>query len=469
MVALLLFDNDSSLSWQDPHDPTRTGRMALEPDNQMHQLSATLGHLLSPTNRLSAALSVAHLTQDEKFLPYSTDTTVDSLPRSSLDGEVMLIRGQVKLTSRPMRKLRLSAQYSYDERDNKTATADYDYFVSDGVAGQIQINPRANDPLSYRKNKVDLTANYRINSKMSLHGGYEYKHMHRDSDNQERETTREQTLSAKWKMKATSELNLALYGEASKRSGSTYETRPFENPSLRNYNLADLRRNKLGASINYMPTDRFSLGMTTEYLDDDYHDSTLGLTEAQQVSLLLNATYQISEKFSTHAFYNHEAHQSEIAGAQDGKLRTPDWHAEFKDTTDSVGLGAEFTGLSSKWDVGADLVYTRSRGDIDMRTSITGITNPDSAAGIPTLEQYPDVKNSLTSLQLWTRYQYSEKIAYKFSYWHEDYRTQDWAVDGTQDTLSDLEADTLENFLLLGEEKLDYTQHVVGVSVNVQF
>ena len=463
----LFYNNDASLTWQDPFDLTRTGRMALEPDNQMHQLSTMLGQTLSPTSRLTALASVSLLTQDENFLPLSTTTTIASLPRSSLDGEVWLYRGQLKLTSRPMHKLRLSAQYSYDERDNKTATADYDYFVADGISGQFA--PRTNDPLSYRSNKLDLTADYRINSRMSLRGGYQYKHMHRDSEDQERQTTEEHTLSAKWKIRATSELDLALYGESSKRTGSTYETRPFENPSLRNFNLADLERTELGLSANYMPTKRLSLGLTTEYLDDDYSDSVLGLTQAQQPSLLLNASYQINDRISTHAFYSHEEDQSQYAGAQDGKSRTPDWHAELKDTIDSVGFGAQSTGLANKWDIGADLVYTRSRGEIDMSTTISTITNPDSVAGIPTTEQYPDLKTSLSSLQLWTQYQYSDPIVYKISYWYERYSEEDWAVDGTVNNYIPLENDTIEGFLLLGEDRLDYTQHVIWLSVIVQF
>ncbi len=456
----LFYNDNASLTWQDPFDLTRSGRQALEPDNQMHQLSANLGQKLSPSSRLTAVAYLAQLTQDDKFLPYSTSDTVDSLPRTSLDGEVWIMRGQVKFSSRPKRKLRLSAQYSYDERDNKTDIAEYYYFVADGISGQFV--PKENDPLSFRRNQVDLTANYRLNSKMSLRGGYQYKHMHRDSQDQERETTREHTLSGKWNVRATSELDLALYVEDTKRTGSTYHTRRDENPAMRTFYLADVKRIKLGTSMNYMPTERLGLGLTAEYLDDDYTDSVLGLTEAQQLSLSLDANYRISDRITSHAFYTREAFKSHNAGAQDGKVTTPDWHAELKDTIDSVGLGANFTGLVDKWDFGADLVNTRGRGEIYMSNSITTITNPDSIAVLDPIQQFPDLKSSLTSLRLWTRYQHSDKIAYKFSYWYEDYSSEDW-------TLDDLEADSVGNLLLLGEDRLDYTQHVVGLSFNVQF
>ncbi len=218
-----LFSNkNDSLTWQDPFDLSRTGRQALEPDNQMHQLSATLGHMLSPKNRLTGLLSVSRLTQDDRFLPYSTEDPTVTLTEdepsqpNSLDGEVWLYRAQMKLSSRPTRKLRLSAQYTYDERDNQTPTSDYYYIIADGISGADipnKIRPATNDPLSYTRNQVDLNANYRFNTKMSLQGGYKFKHMQRDSEDQERETTREHTLTAKWNLQAMDDLDLSLYGE----------------------------------------------------------------------------------------------------------------------------------------------------------------------------------------------------------------------------------------------------------------
>jgi len=477
-----LFSNhDSSLTWQDPFDLARSGRIGLEPDNQMHQLSATLGHMLSPTSRLTALVSLARLTQDEKYLPYSTNPTDYALPQDSLDGEVWVKRGMLKLTSRPLRPLRLSAQYRYDERDNKTDVNDYYYYLADGRIVNTAV-PRQNDPLSYRRHQLDLTANYRINSKSSLRGGYQYTHMHRDSNEQERETTREHTLTAKWKYRASPEWHLAFYGEAFRRSGSTYQSRynedyiMQENPAMRVFYLADLDRYKVGTSINYMPDDRWSLGLIAEYADDDYSDSPLGLTEAQQPSLTLNANYLINDQISTHAFYSYQEYKSSNASTDDAKSEKANWWADLKDTTHSLGLGAKLTGLFRKWDFGADLVYTRSRGQIDMSSEITQINNPDTLAEYdPGVQQFPDLKTSLRSLQLWGKYRYSDKITYKLSYWYEAYNTTDWTVDGIEvdsfvDTYVNNAGDTLDGGqLLLGEDRLDYTQHVVGVSVNMQF
>lgn len=484
----LFYNNNTSLSWTDPvpnYDPygehLRSSRISLEPDNQMHQLSAVLGHMLSPTSRLTALGSVSMLTQDQKFLPYSVDETVDSLPQDSLDGEVFLYRGQLKLTTRPMRKLRLSAQYNYDERDNKTSSNSYTYTLADGVLGDAtgeadpSINPRINDPLSYQKQKVDLTANYRFNSKMSLRGGYQYNHDKRDHDDDQVKTTREHKVSAKFKVKPVSQLNLDLYGETGKRKGSTYYTRAHEHPDLRVAYLADLDRDKVGASINYMPTHRLNLGLTAEYLKDDYTDSEIGLTESKQRSGLVNLNYQITDTINAHAFYNYDEFESNNANEnKEIEKGTYDrWEADLKDRSSSFGLGFSIDGLANKWDAGVDWVYTRSVGNIEMTGTqapidkITGVLLGDF---VPVeTQQFSDVKTDLNSVELWTRYQYSDSIAYKLSYWYEHYSTQDWAVDGTVNNYLPLENNTIDQYLFLGEDALDYTQHVVGLSVNVRF
>lgn len=513
----LFYNNDESLSWTDPlpnYDPygehLRPGRISLEPDNQMHQLSAVLGHMFTPTTHLTALASVSLLTQDDTFLPYSTSDTVDAdldglpvypaqqdnslnaLPQDSLGGEVWLYRGQLKLTNRPTRKLRLSALYNYDERDNQTSSNAYIYTLADGVMGDAtgeadpSINPRYNDPLSYRKQKIDLTANYRFNSTVSLRGGYQFNHIHRDHQDDQVKTTREHKVSAKVKVKPFSQLNFDLYGETGLRKGSTYRTRSHEHPGLRVSYLADLERDKVGTNINYMPSNRLSFGLNAEYLQDDYKESEIGLKESKQGSLLLNTNYQITDSINAHAFYNYQQFESTNANENKEieKGSYDRWEADLKDRASSIGLGLSIDGLTDKWDAGVDWVYTRSVSQIDM----TGYQAPiDTTTGellgdfvlIDPTQQFSDVETDINSLQLWAKYQYSDNIAYKLSYWYERYSRNDWAVDGTIKDLAPsnpisvdyipLENNTIQQYLFLGEGSLDYTQHVVGLSVNVKF
>jgi hypothetical protein len=121
------------------------------------------------------------------------------------------------------------------------------------------------------------------------------------------------------------------------------------------------------------------------------------------------------------------------------------------DLIHSAGIGGKVTGLNRKWDIGADLVYTQATGKIDL-------TRESGAA----VEQYPDLKTQLASFKLWTTYQQTKKLAYKFSYWIEDYNADNWALDG-------LNPESAQNLLLMGEDTGDYRVHVVGVSALYSF
>ena len=68
----------------------------------------------------------------------------------------------------------------------------------------------------------------------------------------------------------------------------------------------------------------------------------------------------------------------------------------------------------------------------------------------------------MSSLKLWALYRYRPNIAYKFSYWYDDFNSDNWALD-------DLQVDSVTNALLLGEESPDYNNHVVAVSVIYRF
>ncbi len=164
-----LFDNqDRSLNWQDPFDTTRFGSLAQAPRNQFHQLTATGGYQLPCNSRLTGVLSVGRMTQDWNFQPYATVAPGlnSSLPRSSLDGEVWLTTARIDLASRPLPKLRLKAAYRYHERDNDTPSDTYNYFIADSATPAVEA--ATNRPLSYRRHKAELDANYRANRMISL-------------------------------------------------------------------------------------------------------------------------------------------------------------------------------------------------------------------------------------------------------------------------------------------------------------
>ncbi len=456
-----LFDNNyDSLTWQNPlPSPSTTapappaGNMALAPDNEFHQLSLTGAYSLPYQSRLSGFLSMGVMTQNQEFEPYTVNPILvtQPTPANSLNGEVWLTSAQLKLTSRPAHKLRLNAELRYNERDNQTAVNSYSYVVMDSYAGgTVQ-----NRPYSLKDGRIQLDANYRFNAITSLRGGYKYNEIKRDYANTERETTQENTLFAKWKIKAHSTVDLALFGEVSSRDGSEYDPLPNENPLLRKYNFADRDRAKIGALIDYMATEKLFLSARADYNKDDYTDTKIGLTEAIQPVLTVDFSYQAGDNITTYGYYTYENIQSSQNG-YDLSIATSatGWQADYDDTIDTAGIGAKLTDLG-RWAVGADIVYSQSTGKIQMKD----IVNPGSE------DQYPDNKTALTSVKLWTSYDYSKQLVYKLGYWFEDYSADNWAVDG----LIPYDQTAVANTLLLGSETLDYNVYVVTVSASYRF
>ena len=442
------FDNsERALGWEDPFAPGTFASQSLAPDNEFHQLSFTGSYTLPWRSQLTGYLSAGRMTQDQAYLPYTVNPAVVTapLPRTSFDGEVWLTTAQLALSSRPTSRLRLNARYRYDERDNDSPVDTYTYAVADSHLG----TPAQNRPLSYQRDRFDLTANYRINSDMSVRGGYRYHAMSRDYAAAEREDTDENTLFAKWKLQAATNVGLSLHAEAGTRDGSNYQPPVGENPALRKYHLADRDRTSVGASINYMPTERLDITASADYIRDDYDNSVIGLTESTQPTWTVDVAWQPRSDITTTAWYTREDIESSQAGSEAG-LAVPDWTADFEDTVDSAGIGARITGIRNKWDVGTDLTYTRSSGEVALVNLAGGVT------------PYPELKTALTSVKLWTEYRYRKDLSWKLGYRYERYTADNWALDN-------LQANSVANALLLDEDTPDYDVHVITASAILRF
>lgn len=454
-----VFNNTyESLAWQNPFFTAGlppAGSMSLAPDNEFHQLSLTGGYSLPYRSRLTGMLSIGRMLQNQAFEPYTINSglTTNPLPRSSLDGEVELTNAQLKIASRPTTNLRLNGELRYNERNNLTPVASYDYIVLDSFnkTGTVQ-----NNPYSYKNSRLNLDANYRISAIQSLRGGYTYNDMKRSAIDIEREETEENTLYAKWKVKPHSTVDVALYGEASNRDGSEYTATGIQNPALRKYHMADRDRTQVGASIDYMATEALFLSARADYNQDEYTDTTIGLTEATNPVYTLDFSYTPRHNVVTYGYYTHENLESSQAGASVTTATAPpsNWEADFDDVFDTVGLGAKITELG-KWEIGADLVFSQSTGKINMKD----LVNPG------TENQFPDNETELTSFKLWTNYNYNENLVYRLGYWFEDYSEKNWAYDG----LDAYDPTVVENALLLGNTALDYQVHVVTVSASYKY
>ena len=454
----------ASLTWQDPFSQftgVSDGSMSLAPDNEFHQLSLTGGYTLPYRSRITGVLSLGRMTQNQQFQPYTiSNIPTTPLPADSLDGEVWLANAQLKLSSRPITKLRINADLRYDERDNQTPVNTYGYVILDGRPG----SGVTNNPFSYENSRINLDANYRFNAITSLLGGYKYNKMKRSNFDAGREETDENTVFAKLKLKPHATVDLELSGEVSSRDGSAFEQPGYQNPLMRKYNLADRDRTMVGALIGYMATEKLYLGVRANYSEDDYTETQIGLTEGNQSTATADFSYTPVNNVTTYGYYTWDNIQSSQngedvtqAGGGPGGTAVPTtgpWQADFDDTFNTVGVGAKWTNLG-KWGLGADLIYSKAVNQIDMEHQDPSITE----------DQFPNNLTEMYSIKLWTDYNYSKRLVCKFGYWYEDYIVDNWAYDN----LEPYDPAVVANTLLLGNTTMNYDVSVFTVSAVYKF
>ena len=421
------FENDyDSLRWQDPgfdvvppgsgnNPPTlpSQGQLALAPDNQFYQLSLSGATRLTDTTRFTGALSVGLMQQDEDFLPYSLGGSVGDLPRGSLDGEVWVYSARAGITARPIRPLRLKAQYRYDERDNDTPHESYTY---DRMDSGSTSGPITNEPLSYKKHKGILDANYRFSPMWSGSVGYEYRDTEREYSDVEKSTEHIGKTGLKWRPREDFDATLRL--GMSSRDASGYEAElTNQNPLLRKYTLADRDRDQAGLLLNFAPAQNLNIGFSTDLMEDDYTDSDLGLTDADSHNYNLDVSYLPTQDIRLHAFYSHDRIESRQLGSPAvGSF----YKVDYDDKVDTFGMGANFEDVWKSWDLGVNYRYSKGIGEIDY----TGLS-PGLASN-----SYPDLENELHHIELSAAYDLKSNTRVKFSAIYESMRTDDWALDG---------------------------------------
>jgi MtrB/PioB family decaheme-associated outer membrane protein len=451
------YENEYSfLNWENPFEvdvgAADLGQMSLSPSNHFYQFSFSGGYQITPTTRFSGMLSSGVMLQDEAFLPYTVNGTLapSALPRDSLDGEVMVNALSMRLTSRPARGWRLKAAYRYNERDNNTPQATYTPVTLDyEVAGQSFTN----QPYSYRKHKVDASAFYRLNPSMDLGLEYDYDQVKRWQS--EVEKSSEHTLGGVLNFGLGNNLDGRVSLHHGKRDGGTYT--PYSdpdtttNPLLRKYHIADRKRNDLGLSLAYSPSENLTLSGGLNLIQDDYDDTQVGMTESREMDASIDLAYRASRNTTLYAFYNHGVIKSEQAGSESGG--SADWFADTKDRFNSLGIGFKTLRILPNLDIGADLTLSKSIGD----TRIT-----DATAGPTSISHYPDLTTDYKSLQVFGRYRWRKGLYLRMSYLHQEYDSSNWAFDG-------IDPDSLNNVLLLGEESPNSSDDILALSLIYYF
>lgn len=437
-------NHNESLTWEKAYSgfpPVANGRLALPPDNQFHQVLLSSGYQLGERTRVSGDIALGRMEQDEDLLPATISPGSPALPRNSAKAKIDTLTANLKVDSAVNRKLRLKAAFRFNERDNKTPRDVFPTMLADSLGPTDRIT----HPYSFKDITAKLGADYRINRRARLSGGYDYENKKRT--HLEVDKTTEDTFWGKLSVRAGESIDIAVRAAHADRDASKYtpvaETVPPQNPLLRKFNMADRDRDTASIHAGFIPHERVSIALSADYSKDDYSDSVLGLTESREIDYNADASVLLTDMTSVHAYAGRQRIKSEQAGS--AAFATPDWYAKNDDTFDTFGIGVKHQLIKDKLDVGADYVLSRSTGEVKV-------------AGT----DFPDLKTDLDMVKLYADYRLKDNLTLHAAYRYEHYDSKDWMLDG-------VDPGTIPTVISFGTDSPEYDVHAVMMSLRYRY
>jgi MtrB/PioB family decaheme-associated outer membrane protein len=390
--------------------------MALPPGNQSHQLYVAGGYNITPTTRASFKLAYTHQTQDEAFIAPAVNG------RTNLDGKVDTKLAQFGLTAAPLPRLSLVANLRYEDRHDKTPI--FLYFTGTTPTSTLS---GTNEPRSIKTTSGKLEASYQLPYGFRVLGGFDYEEKDRNTFAVRAVSHRDQTEEKSYRAEVRRTIGETLTGSLgyvhSDREGSPFLTTVLLNGTLGSnliapLHLADRDRDKIRASLTWMPMDPLTLQFTADHAKDDYSQRTaaaLGPRNGRAETYSVDASYALTDTWQANAWYT----MNDLKASQASLSGNTTWGADIKSDSDSFGVGIRGKPMS-RLEIGADAQYT----DVKDSFRVFTVSGPAAVSNIP------DIRTKLTRLELFGRYAIQKNMGVRVNYIYDRWRSDEWTWTG---------------------------------------
>jgi MtrB/PioB family decaheme-associated outer membrane protein len=451
-------NQDTALRWENPFNGPELGRAAMAPDNRHQQFTLSGAYQFQTWGTtLNASYAQGRMEQSDALLAYTINPAIAAqpLPREAFDGRADTTHANLRLTSSPSDKLRLSAEYRYNERDNQSGQYEWAIVQADSFQSFSFENP----VYSFENRDLGLTANYAFSRMLQGSAGWQQKVREREFQNVDR--TEEDSVWARFRFRPFDALTLSLKGESAERDASEYRAIPGtgagaeQNPLLRKYYLADRDRELVQVQADIVPGARGTVSFRYETARDDYKQSPVGLVSSDYDQFSADASLQFWKALVASAYFSRETYDSVQLGAGSFSVPNtapPNWQGRSEDQHDVHGIALSWPGLADgKLDLRADWTRADTSGDIGIANSLAATANP-----------FPTLRSKLTGTQLVADWHLSERWSLNAGWRWEKYSADDWAIDGVGPA-------TIGNVLTFGAQTLDYDVNVFLLGFRYRF
>ncbi len=405
--------------------------LTLPLDNKAHEFFVNGGYNFTPTTRGSFKASYSKATQNESLptaeagltwcnttIPPATsrtNCTPSAFSPRSLNGRLDTTLVEAGITSKPIRDLSIAANLRYRNFSDKTPLV--------GVVFTGATPTVFNTPFSYKNTVGKLEATYRLPSSYSLLGGIEYNGQDRWVPTAGtlyvpfRAKLDETTYRVQLRKSMSETLNGSIAYAHSKRDGGNYTfTGDAGEDAVNPLNIADRKRDKWRAMLDWSPIDRVSLQFSVEDSRDKYSGLPYGLKNGTAQVYALDGSFKVSQDWSINAWVSlDDTSAKETTQFSNTVLKSN----SLTEKGTSFGLGVRGT-VMSKLRIGGDVEQFHSVNKYQQDLS----TGTLAGSGlVPT----PNITNTMLRIKLFAEYPIQKNADLRFGLIYEKWRTDDWS------------------------------------------
>ena len=456
-----LFENrNESLTWDNPlratdaafvgsnSDPA-AGRMSLESDSLMHNMSFRGGYNFSADTRLSAEATVSLRDSNTDLLPYTinsrlriggTATTLplasdpNNLPMRAFDGETITQYYQVALTTRLMDNLDAKIYTQYYDFDDRSDHAtfpgavwnDRSWIITPSTTFPTGIQ---NEHLDYHIWTSGLSFNWKLEDLATrIKPAYKYQQTRRE--NRDNVEVDESTLSLAIETDLTKTVQTEFGGKLARRNGDHYERapRPVIPTNLQQLDISDRDRLEAHAGMKFTPSQNFNTNINYTYGIDGYNSTKFGMRDADMHTVMVDFTIAADADASFTGYFGYQFMNTKQKGRASGTIVTPDYIGDFKydieDTMFLLGFRSNWSLIPEKlfFDAGYSLALGRSNVSPERAIS----TTPNQ----PYLDPIANADNSTRhTIDLKLTYKWTPRANFFVGYQFEYFRSRNFYND----------------------------------------
>lgn len=442
-VTSVIFDNPFRAT--DIPSASSRGRLTLAPSSSFVSVNGLASVKLPYRSRATAYVSLGSLKDaGDPLVPRTINSanTPAPLERATVEGEARTSAVTLTFVSRPRRALDLDVRYRSYEYDNQTPEFALAQRISYDNAPSTLSPPVHTEPYGVLRHTFD--ADLRFLARGFTSAGIGYTRIAEDRTHRIFESTADNTFRLTFDTMGTRWFTIRSRYEHAQRRGEGIEQGESmlagigEQPGMRHFDIAQRDRDRVTLIGTMTPRGNLSGSLSLAVGKDDYFESEFGLRDNTHNVFGAGVDFLPTDRASLGMSYAYERYNALSRSRQAnnlGEFTNPsrNWAADGTDRVHTAVLSAGIERIADRVDLRLTYDFSRARATYEYITGpVPDRTLPEEVVVPTTLPTPTELPPTLSELQRGTAdavYVLTSRLSVGLSYWYERFRVRDFTLD----------------------------------------